>query len=134
RGPNPLRPYLLRRLPSDARSGRELRPSALRPAGRSPARADCPGCRSDPGDPARSRGASAGPGRAGASGAHAGPGADAGVLRRNRMATVTDTYLRDELLERHERLEAAIEAGGESARLAGLLEEVDAALKRLDQG
>jgi len=50
------------------------------------------------------------------------------------MATVTDTYLRDELAERHERLEAAIAAGGESARLAGLLEEVDAALKRMDQG
>ncbi len=50
------------------------------------------------------------------------------------METLEATYLRDELRDRRERLDAAIAAGGENARLADLLHEVDAALERMDQG
>lgn len=50
------------------------------------------------------------------------------------MATVSDTYLQEELEERRGRLEAAIAAGGASVRLAELLQEVDTALGRLGEG
>lgn len=50
------------------------------------------------------------------------------------MPALGETDLREELRERRLRLEAALEAGGESARIAGLLQEVDAALERMDAG
>ncbi|HKN48476.1 MAG TPA: SpoIIE family protein phosphatase, partial [Candidatus Polarisedimenticolia bacterium] len=50
------------------------------------------------------------------------------------MAMLETTYLSQELRDRHDRLEEAIEAGGESERLARLLREVDEALRRMDAG
>lgn len=50
------------------------------------------------------------------------------------MATVELSYLHDELRERRARIETALASGGENARLAGLLREVDDALGRLDAG
>jgi phosphoserine phosphatase RsbU/P len=50
------------------------------------------------------------------------------------MATALDTNFRQELTERRGRLEEAIEEGQRSAQLQHLLEEVDAALGRLDAG
>lgn len=50
------------------------------------------------------------------------------------MATMGDTNLRDELRERRGRLQEAIAASEENARLAGLLKEVDDALTRMDAG
>ena len=48
------------------------------------------------------------------------------------MATVIDTAMREQLLERRHRLEAAAAEGEEAARLRRLLGEVDAALARMD--
>lgn len=50
------------------------------------------------------------------------------------MATVVSDYLQQELNVRRVRLEAAIRTGGEEARLVSLIEEVDAALRRMTDG
>ena len=50
------------------------------------------------------------------------------------MATVIDDSLREQLLERRERLQVTNSAAGIDAELARLLTEVDAALKRMDDG
>ncbi len=50
------------------------------------------------------------------------------------MATTLDTNFRQELSERRGRLESAIDSGDSSAQLGRLLQEVDAALGRLDAG
>lgn len=50
------------------------------------------------------------------------------------MATAWDNILRDQLLDRRERLAAAIGFREGSERLAALLHEVDTALERLDEG
>ena len=49
------------------------------------------------------------------------------------MATVIDSAMREQLLERRHRLEAASAHGEDAARLRGLLGEVDAALARMDE-
>jgi sigma-B regulation protein RsbU (phosphoserine phosphatase) len=48
------------------------------------------------------------------------------------MATVIDAALREQLLERRVRLETAADGDGEAAQIRHLLEEVDAALARMD--
>lgn len=48
------------------------------------------------------------------------------------MATVIDAALREQLLERRVRLETAVDDDGDAARIRHLLEEVDAALARMD--
>jgi|SRR6266850_1207762 len=50
------------------------------------------------------------------------------------MPALGETELKTELRTRRERLESALDTGGASARLEGLLEEVDAALERLEAG
>ncbi len=50
------------------------------------------------------------------------------------MAAVRESDLRGELLERRRRLETTIASTGEAERLVSLLEEVDAALRRMDEG
>jgi sigma-B regulation protein RsbU (phosphoserine phosphatase) len=50
------------------------------------------------------------------------------------MADVTETYLRDQLLARRQRLESAIGAGRETTSLLQLLNEVDSALDRMKAG
>ncbi len=50
------------------------------------------------------------------------------------MATVESGFLRNELQERRQRLEAALAGSGENATLAQLLQEVDAALERMGSG
>lgn len=50
------------------------------------------------------------------------------------MATVVDDSLREQLLERREKLKVATTWSGAKAELARLLDEVDAALKRMDDG
>ena len=50
------------------------------------------------------------------------------------MATVIDDSLREQLLERREKLQVATTWSGASAELARLLDEVDAALRRMDDG
>ena len=50
------------------------------------------------------------------------------------MATVIDDSLREQLLERREKLQVATSWSGAKAELARLLEEVDAALERMDNG
>jgi sigma-B regulation protein RsbU (phosphoserine phosphatase) len=50
------------------------------------------------------------------------------------METITNTVLHTELLDRRQRLEAAIGELGDNAHLVRLLQEVDAALERMDQG
>jgi len=50
------------------------------------------------------------------------------------MASVPDAYLRDQLLDRRQRLEAVIAGSHEHAQLTELLGEVDSALKRIDSG
>ena len=45
-----------------------------------------------------------------------------------------DKMLRPQLLDRREKLETAIAAHGESARLLELLEQVDSALDRMNDG
>jgi sigma-B regulation protein RsbU (phosphoserine phosphatase) len=49
------------------------------------------------------------------------------------MATVIDSALREQLLERRERLETAASSGGEEGQIRHLLEEVDAALARMKE-
>src|SRR5258708_1641243 len=51
-----------------------------------------------------------------------------------RMVTAEQSYLRNELEERRERLHAALHSPGADASLSQLLTAVDAALIRLDQG
>lgn len=50
------------------------------------------------------------------------------------MATVIDDSLREQLFERRERLQVTASTSVEDAELRRLLEEVDAALKRMDNG
>lgn len=50
------------------------------------------------------------------------------------MATVIDDSLREQLLERREKLQVATTWSGATAELARLLDEVDAALKRMNDG
>lgn len=50
------------------------------------------------------------------------------------MATVIDAAMRDQLLERRQRLESAVFELDNDAQLRHLLEEVDAALARLNKG
>jgi phosphoserine phosphatase RsbU/P len=50
------------------------------------------------------------------------------------MATVIDDSLREQLLERRERLQATTSGAATEAELARLLAEVDAALQRMDDG
>lgn len=50
------------------------------------------------------------------------------------MATVIDDSLREQLIERRERLHVTASLSGEDAELRRLLEDVDAALKRMDDG
>ncbi|HZU27961.1 MAG TPA: SpoIIE family protein phosphatase [Bryobacteraceae bacterium] len=49
------------------------------------------------------------------------------------MQATIEEFLRDQLLDRRQRLKTAAEGAG-AARVRGLLEEVDAALARMDQG
>src|SRR5258708_32767663 len=51
-----------------------------------------------------------------------------------RMVTAEQSYLRNELEERRERLHAALHSPGADASLSQLLNAVDAALIRIDQG
>lgn len=48
--------------------------------------------------------------------------------------TITDNFLREQLLGRRQRLESAISQSTDSASLLQLLEEVDSALRRMDNG
>jgi hypothetical protein len=48
------------------------------------------------------------------------------------MATVIDSALREQLLERRERLETAAVSDGEEGQIRHLLGEVDAALARIE--
>lgn len=50
------------------------------------------------------------------------------------MAAVIDAALRGQLIERRQRLETAVAEQDETAQLARLIEEVDAALARMDEG
>jgi sigma-B regulation protein RsbU (phosphoserine phosphatase) len=50
------------------------------------------------------------------------------------MATPEVDYLRTQLLERRQRLESAVAHAPENASLAGLLQQVDAALERMGKG
>jgi phosphoserine phosphatase RsbU/P len=50
------------------------------------------------------------------------------------MASVSDTLVRPQLLDRRQRLEVARETAGPAAELDRLLAEVDAALARIDDG
>jgi len=50
------------------------------------------------------------------------------------MATAQQTYLRTELERRHNRLETAMQSPAADASLSNLLNEVDAALARMDTG
>jgi len=50
------------------------------------------------------------------------------------MATAEQVYLRSELLRRHERLESALQSASADASLSSLLDEVDAALARFEDG
>jgi phosphoserine phosphatase RsbU/P len=50
------------------------------------------------------------------------------------MATTIDNFLRDQLLERRQKLSNAIQSPGGSEHLQLLLEEVDHALGRIDEG
>jgi RNA polymerase-binding transcription factor DksA len=50
------------------------------------------------------------------------------------MATNIQTILRGQILDRRQKLEAAAQAIGENPEIARLLQEVDAALKRIDEG
>lgn len=50
------------------------------------------------------------------------------------MASVPDTSLRDQLLDRRQKLETVIAGSQEHAQLTQLLGEVDSALKRIDSG
>jgi len=50
------------------------------------------------------------------------------------MASVTDSYLRSQLIERRQRLQSAITRETQAPQLIRLLEEVDGALSRMDTG
>ena len=50
------------------------------------------------------------------------------------MADVTGSFLREQLLDRRQRLDSAIAESGDSAGLVQLLNEVDSALRRMDNG
>src|SRR5688500_20393155 len=50
------------------------------------------------------------------------------------MATVIDDSFREQLLERRTRLQTTASVSGDDAELRRLLEEVDAALARMDNG
>ncbi len=50
------------------------------------------------------------------------------------MPETTDSFLREQLLDRRQRLESAIADAGGSAGLVQLLNEVDSALRRMDNG
>jgi phosphoserine phosphatase RsbU/P len=50
------------------------------------------------------------------------------------MAPIAESELREELERRRQRLQETIAGGGEPGRLATLLQEVDAALTRFDEG
>jgi sigma-B regulation protein RsbU (phosphoserine phosphatase) len=50
------------------------------------------------------------------------------------MATAEQAYLRSELQRRHDRLESAVRSPSADASLAALLNEVDAALTRMEDG
>jgi len=50
------------------------------------------------------------------------------------MATAIDNFLRDQLLERRHKLNHTIQHSGDSENLHVLLEEVDHALERIDEG
>jgi len=53
---------------------------------------------------------------------------------RIQMADLTDAFLRDQLIMRRRRLESAMAASRPTENLAQLLEEVDAALARMEAG
>ncbi len=50
------------------------------------------------------------------------------------MAAIADQFLRGQLEERRQRLQAALGSSAQSAPLIGLLQEVDKALERMDTG
>lgn len=50
------------------------------------------------------------------------------------MATPTDLILRQQLIDRRQRLEQAASAAGETIQVRNLIQEVDAALARMDTG
>jgi phosphoserine phosphatase RsbU/P len=50
------------------------------------------------------------------------------------MPAVTDTFIREQLLDRRQRLVSAVDRSREHTHLTQLLGEVDAALARMDQG
>jgi len=50
------------------------------------------------------------------------------------MATVESEFLRNQLQERRQKLEAAVEGSGQNPALAQLLQEVDSALERMETG
>ena len=50
------------------------------------------------------------------------------------MATAEQAYLRSELQRRHDRLQSALRSPSAEASLSSLLDQVDAALTRMDQG
>lgn len=50
------------------------------------------------------------------------------------MADIAESALRDQLRDRRRRLEEAVGAGGGTARLTHLLQDIDAALARIDAG
>jgi len=50
------------------------------------------------------------------------------------MLDITETYLRDQLMERRQKLESTAKVAGTQGGIADLLEEVDAALARMDAG
>ncbi len=56
------------------------------------------------------------------------------TLSGTTMATAQQTYLRSELIRRHNRLESALQSPAADASLSSLLTEVDAALARMDAG
>jgi sigma-B regulation protein RsbU (phosphoserine phosphatase) len=55
------------------------------------------------------------------------------TVAESKMATAQQTYLRNELLRRHDRLETALQSSADDS-LTLLLIEVDAALARMDDG
>lgn len=50
------------------------------------------------------------------------------------MASAPDTYLRDQLLDRRQRLESVMAGSAGHAQFTELLDEVDSALRRIDSG
>src|ERR1700724_4182675 len=62
------------------------------------------------------------------------PAANPQSVAGGSMATAEQTYLRSELQQRRERLHAALHSPAADASLSQLLQAVDAALSRIDQG